>query len=200
MNTTRHCQQRDDAVKQLVMTKPDEFGVMNLNGTDVICKCESDDDFRLVLITEMLEPLVRWCHTVAVHAAGAQTLPHTMKRLCYHKKLSATINAVTSTCTTCKISKKTFRQCGLLSPRRAVRAPWNEVHINAIGPWTFKAAIGMTPKTYTFYALACIDPVTNLVELKRHDLNVNLPDDGDETPAQPKAPTAAMSWKAFNEE
>jgi len=74
------------------------------------------------------------------------------------------------------------------------------VHINTIGPWTFKAAIGTMPKTYTFYALTCIDPVTNLVELKRHDLNVNLPNGGDHTPAQLKAPTAAMSRKAFNEE
>jgi len=182
------------------LTKPNEFGIINLNGTDVICKYESDDDFRLVLSTEMLEPLVRWHHTVAVHGTGAQTLLHTMKRLCYHKKLTATINAVTSTCATCKISKKTSPQCGLLSPRHAVTAPWNEVHIDAIGSRTFKAALGTIPKTHTFYALTCIDPITNLVELKRHDLKVNLPDDGDETPAQPKAPTAAMSWKAFNEE
>jgi len=100
----------------------------------------------------------------------------------------------------CKISKKTSQQWGLLSPRDVITAPWNEVHIDTIGPWTFKAAIGTIPKTYTFYALTCIDPVTNLVELKHHGLNVNLPDDGDETPAQPMAPTAAMSWKAFNEE
>jgi len=116
MKTIRYYQQHDDAIKQLVLTKPDEFGIINLNGTDVICKYKSNDDFRLVLSTEMLEPLVRWCHTVTVHATGAQTLLHTMKRLCYHKNLTATINAVTSTCATCKISKKTSRQYGLLSP------------------------------------------------------------------------------------
>jgi len=123
-----------------------------------------------------------------------------MKRLCYRKKLTGTIKAVTSSCATCKISKKTSRQCGLLSPQHAVTAPWNKVHIDTIGPWTFKAAIGTIPNTYTFYALTCINPVTNLVEFQRHDLNVNLPDDGDKTPAQPKAPTAALSWKAFSKE
>mgnify|MGYP007080407909 CR=1 FL=1 len=81
MNTIRYYQQRDDAVKQLVLTNPDEFGIMNLNGTNVICKHESDDDFRIVLSTEMLEPLARWYHTVTVHANGAQTLLHAMKRL-----------------------------------------------------------------------------------------------------------------------
>ena len=188
MNTMRCYQQRDDAVKHLLLTNPDEFGIMNLNGTDVICKHESDDDLLLVLSTEMLEPLVRWYHTVTVHATGAQTLLDTMKQLCYHKKLTATINAVTSSCATCKISKKTSRQCGLLSPRHAVIAPWNEVHINTIGSFTFKAAIGTIPKTCTFYALTCIDPVNNLVELKRHDLNVNLPDDGDKPQPNPKLP------------
>ena len=200
MNTVRYYQQRDDAVKQLPVNKPDEFSVMNLNGTDVICKYESENDFLIVLTTEMLEPLVRWYHSVTVHATGAQTLLHTMKRLYYHPKLSATIHAVTSSCKTCKITKKASRQYGLLSPRHAVTAPWNEVHIDTIGPWHFKAAIGTIPKTYTFYALTCIDPVTNLVELKRHDLNVSLPDDGDGPPAQPKAPTAALSWKAFSEQ
>jgi len=81
VNTIRYCQQRDDAVKQLVLTNPDEFGIMNLNGTDAICKYDLDDDFRLVLTssTAMLEPLVRWYHTVAVHTTGAQTLLHAMK-------------------------------------------------------------------------------------------------------------------------
>jgi len=81
MNTIRCYQQRNDTVKQLKLTNPNEFGITNLNGTDVICKYESDDDFCLVLCTEMLEPLIRWHHTVAAHATGAQTLLHTMKRL-----------------------------------------------------------------------------------------------------------------------
>jgi len=198
MTTVCYYQQRDDAAKQLVLTNPDEFGIINLNGTDVICKHESDDDLQLALTKEMLKPLVHWYHTVSVHATGVQTLLHAMKRLCCHPKLTATINAVTSSCATRKISKKTSRQHGLLSPRHAFTAPWNEVHIDTIGPWSFKATIGAIPKTFTFYTLTCIDPVTNLVELKRHDLNVSLPDDGNEPLAQPKAPTAALSWKAFN--
>ena len=118
MTTVCYYQHRNDAVTQLVLTIPNEFGIMNLNGTDVICKYESDDDFWLVLPTakEMLEPLLCWCHTITVHATGTQTILNTMKRLCYHKKLTATINAVTSSCATCKISKKTSRQHCLLSP------------------------------------------------------------------------------------
>ena len=163
MTAVHYYQQRDDAVKRLALTNPDEFGIMNLNGTDVICKYESGDDFRLVLTTEMLEPLVRWYHTVTVHATGAQTLLHTMKRLCYHKKLTATINAVTSSCATCKISKKTSWQCGLLSPRHTVAVPWNEVHIDTFGPWTFKAAIGTSPRpTPSTHSLASIPSLTFL--------------------------------------
>jgi len=114
--TIRYYQQRDDAAKQLALTNPDEFGIINLNSADVICKHESDDDFCLVLTTEMLKLLVHWCHTVTVHATGTQTLLHAMKQPCYHKKLTATLNPVTSSCATCKISKKTSQQYGLLSP------------------------------------------------------------------------------------
>jgi len=49
MTAVRYYQQCNDALKQLVLTNPDEFGITNLNGTDVICKHESDDDFQLVL-------------------------------------------------------------------------------------------------------------------------------------------------------
>ena len=87
---------KNDAIKTLHKTKPNEFGMLNLNGTDVVCKLEANDDFRICLTLEMLEKLVIWYHVTTVHATGAQTLPHAMNRLCYHPKPSATINKVAS--------------------------------------------------------------------------------------------------------
>jgi hypothetical protein len=42
-------------------------------------------------------------------------------------------------------------------------APWDEVTIDLIGPWT----IEINNQKYEFNALTCIDPVSNLVELIR---------------------------------
>lgn len=200
MSTIEYYQQRDALTTELLKSQPESFGYQNLNGINVICKFVSSDDFRIVLTHEMLQNIVKWYHHVTVHATGAQTLLQTMNRLYYHPKLSTTISHVTSTCKTCKHNKKHSRQYGFLAARQAISSPWNEVHIDTIGPWSFKAATKTSPKTYKFYALTCIDPVTNLVELKRHDLNVSVPGDIDEQPAQPKGPTAKLSWKAFNEQ
>lgn len=42
--------------------------------------------------------------------------------------------------------------------------PWEELAVDLIGPWT---TINLAGQEITFNALACIDPVTNLVELPR---------------------------------
>jgi len=200
MKTIENYQKRDAQISKLITEKPDEFGMISLNGTDVICKYEKNENFKIVLTNELLEPLVKWYHSVTVHATGAQALLQTMNRLYYHPKLSSTIHRVTTSCVTCKQTKKAARQYGHLAPRQAPSSPWNEVHIDTIGPWSFKGAAGTTPKTYKFYALTCIDPVTNLVELKRHELDPTIPDHWDPIDDLPKAPTAALSWKAFNEQ
>jgi hypothetical protein len=50
---------------------------------------------------------------------------------------------------------------GLLNERDVNKAPWDEVVIDLIGPWT----IEINNQKYDFNALACIDPLSNLVEL-----------------------------------
>ena len=44
-------------------------------------------------------------------------------------------------------------------------APWEEVAIDLIGPWT----VNVNGKEILFQALTCIDTVSNLVELIRID-------------------------------
>ena len=47
--------------------------------------------------------------------------------------------------------------------REAILAPWEEVHVDLVGPW--KVQVDNTE--LEFKALTCIDPVTNLTELIR---------------------------------
>lgn len=42
-------------------------------------------------------------------------------------------------------------------------APWGKVEVNMIGPWKIK----IKNQSFTFNALTCINPVTNLIELIR---------------------------------
>ena len=45
---------------------------------------------------------------------------------------------------------------GHLAPRHAIVAPWNEVHVDCVGPWTITANNGAK---FVFSALTCIDPL-----------------------------------------
>jgi hypothetical protein len=54
---------------------------------------------------------------------------------------------------------------GLLTEREKQIAPWEEVAINLIGPWTVK----VNNQKIEFNALMCIDTASNLVELIRID-------------------------------
>lgn len=46
-------------------------------------------------------------------------------------------------------------------PQNVLAVPWDKVAVNLIGPWS----ITVKDVEYVFYALTCIDPVTNLIEL-----------------------------------
>ena len=56
------------------------------------------------------------------------------------------------------------RNMDKLPAKQARLVPWDEVHVDCIGPWTITASDGAE---YEFNALTCIDPVTNLVDIIR---------------------------------
>ena len=70
----------------------------------------------------------------------------------------------------CQANKLQGAQYGQLPPREALITPWEEVHVDLIGPWR----IQLGPRTVEFNALTCIDPVTNIVELIRVDNKTSL--------------------------
>ena len=58
----------------------------------------------------------------------------------------------------------TYKPYGHLAPRNAPIIPWSEVHVDCIRPWKVSLPDN---NTIQFYALMCIDPVTNLIEILR---------------------------------
>jgi hypothetical protein len=48
-------------------------------------------------------------------------------------------------------------------PLEAALLPWDEVTLDLVDPWTVTAG----QDTYDFYALTCIDPVTNFPDARR---------------------------------
>jgi transposase InsO family protein len=118
-----------------------------------------------VIPDSLLKPIVSWHHERLGHA-GSRRLYDTVASLFYHgEQLKATAESTVTRCRICQEVKPPERVIGQLAPREAPLAPWDEVHVDCIGPWTIK--LPGQQEDLVFDALTCIDPVTNIVELIR---------------------------------
>ena len=183
--TIHYYQQQDAALLALPQVYPHDYALRDFNGFPLVVKRVDADDFRFVLSDDMLPRLVKWYHELTVHATGAAALENTLSRHFSHPRLSKAIADLTANCEVCKKVKKPAYQYGQLAPRYATAVPWEEVHIDTIGPWSFQGT--SKKKRFSFYALTCIDPVTNLLELARHKHLLSK-----------HSPTASMSWNEFH--
>ena len=111
----------------------------------------------------MTDEVIKWYHFALGHCR-AQHLYNTISNRFYLKGLNKLCKSFVCQihCTTSKtISSK---EHGHLSAKQARLVPWDDVHIDCIGPWTITASDGAE---YEFNALICMDPVTNLVDINR---------------------------------
>lgn len=111
----------------------------------------------------MLDQLVQWYHEITVHSTGMDKLEALIRRNFYHPHIRNSVRHVLSNCTICPTVRLADKPQGQLAPRDAPIAPWSEVHVDYIGPWT----ITVNKIDMKFDALTCIDPVTNLLEIIR---------------------------------
>ena len=147
-------------MKQLVQRDPGQFVLQTIGSTGLICQ-RNGADFQIVLSDEMMPKLVQWYHAATIHAEGMDRLEASIRRHFHHPKLREEIRTVVRSCDTCQRMKRGGRQFGELTPREALAVPWQEIHVDMIGPWTIK----LRGQALKFIALTTIDPVTNLLEL-----------------------------------
>lgn len=88
-------------------------------------------------------------------------LEATIRRHFYHPRLRQEIRQQIGTCDTCQRMKRDGQQFGNLAPREALVSPWQEAHVDSIGPWKLK----IRGVSIEFRAQTIIDPVTNLLEI-----------------------------------
>ena len=157
--TIAHYQQQSQKVKDKLKEK--NYTTKDIGGVKLICKDSPNGDFQIVVSDEMLPKLVRWYHAASSHAEGMSHLESSIRRHFYHEKLREEIRSVVRSCEQCQQMKTGGRQFGQLAPREALAVPWQEVHVDSVGPWTVKVG----GRGVKFHAMSMIDPVTNLLEL-----------------------------------
>ena len=162
----REQQQADTQLLALQAKYPQQYVNLSLDDSidTIICYVKQGDNpntkWRIALPESMLEPAVKWFHQVLNHP-GEKRLRETMQQRYYHPQLRRTIDKYR--CEHCQKHKLSGKGYGLLPEREMRIAPWEEVAIDLIGPWT----INVNGKVCEFNALTCIDTASNLVELVR---------------------------------
>ena len=160
-------QQQDQRV-QALLNDPVRYELLPFaDNVQLVCRKgeQLHDPFRIVIPDALLQPIVRWYHERLGHA-GSTRLFETISALFYHgERLKDTVETTVRRCPICQDAKLPPRGVGELATREAILAPWEEVHVDCIGPWT----LDFQGREVTIDALTCIDPVSNLVELLRVD-------------------------------
>jgi hypothetical protein len=75
----RHYQQRSNATKQLLINQPEQYALVTLGETDLICYIANPQLPKIVLTDDMLPRIVRYYHLTAQHAKGMDRLELSLK-------------------------------------------------------------------------------------------------------------------------
>eukprot|EP00980_Cylindrotheca_fusiformis_P014984 scaffold4112_cov60-Cylindrotheca_fusiformis.AAC.2 len=98
-------------------------------------------NWKIAIPSPLLNDIILWFHSVLGHA-GETRVYDTIRARYHHPRL---------------------KRVGELPERDIDATPWQEVHVDLIGPWK----VEVNDLEVEFNALTCIDPVSNLTELIR---------------------------------
>ena len=148
---------------------PLNFPALTIDGIALLCYRQDHLDneqsnWKICIPSGLLYDMVLFFHKVLGHAGEVRVYDSIRTRF-HHPKLKAMVENICKSCETCRKHKLHGPSYGELSSREVTIAPWEEVHVDLIGPWT----VPIRGREVEFNALTCIDPVTNLAEIARID-------------------------------
>jgi Integrase zinc binding domain len=92
---------------------------------------------KIILPDSLLKDTVRWYHLALGHC-GISRLADTLRMHFHHPKLQSTCEEEVKTCDACQRYKSVGRGHGETASRMAPLAPWQDVAVDLIGPWTLQ--------------------------------------------------------------
>jgi Integrase zinc binding domain len=147
----------------LLINQPEQYALVTLGETDLICYIANPQQPKIDLTDDMLPRIVHHYHLTAQHAKGMDRLEWSLKRHFYHLRLRDEVCSQVSRCKICQKMKRYSTNFTQLPAQEATSVPWEQVHMDLIGPWNIM--VKGHKKPVQFIALTCIDPVLNLLEV-----------------------------------
>jgi hypothetical protein len=159
----------DSELNDMQREHPGKFPSNTIDGIALLCYRrdhldENPNNWKICIPSGLLKDMVLFFHKILGHAGEVRVYDSIRARF-HHPKLKAMVEQVRKDCQVCRQYKMQGPGYGELSARQVTMVPWEEVHIDLIGPWN----VSINGMEVEFNALTCIDPVTNLVELARID-------------------------------
>jgi hypothetical protein len=125
--------QQADPVNQALLLK-DRYELQEFHGTQLTCRHDEDDQWRIVLPEALIDPAISWYHYALGHVRTAR-LCQTLRTHCWVPNLQAGVKQVVLTCDSCQRNKNPGPGQGHLPPRQDIGLPWEEVAVDLVGPW-----------------------------------------------------------------
>ena len=122
-------------------------------------------DNRIIIPISLVQPIITWYHNNLNHPGIARTF-ETINMHFTHPKLRHLVQQHVSSCPICIKQKSSTKKYGLLPPSTKQYLPWECVHIDLFGPWTFTCNAG---KEHQIKAVSIIDNGLRWVELHQYD-------------------------------
>ena len=159
-------QDADTELQKLTETDEARFYLKKFRDVELICFTEAGRNknryWRIALSDEAVKPAIAWFHQFLNHP-GKHRLLDGMNKY-YHPQLRRFVEQFK--CDSCQRYKTDGRGYGHLASRDVRAAPWEQVDVDLIGPWSIPVGTG---KIYELYALTSIDRVTGYPEIIRVD-------------------------------
>ena len=154
----------DKELNRIHQSNPNQYVTKFIDDYAMICYRKDplvpEHEWKICIPSLLLGDMIRWNHVLLGHC-GATRLYDSIRVMFYHPRLKNRVD--TYNCKTCQKYKQQGRSHGHLPEREALLLPFEEVHIDLIGPWK----VTVSGREIEVLALTCIEPVTNLVELIR---------------------------------
>ena len=160
--TIAHYQEQDAALQAAVQRDPHLRRQVMPGDVTLIVHIDNvdEDEWRVVLPTTMLDRTIQWYHERLAHAGSRRTIT-TMARVWFNPQMYKRAEMLVGKCDACQKNKISSRAYGHLPPRDASLVPWEEIHVDLIGPWRFR----FKERLLKLHALTILDPVTLLLEV-----------------------------------
>ena len=95
---------------------------------------DDEDLWKIAIPTSLLEDLIVWFHKILGHD-GESRVYETIRCRYHHPHLKRRISELVSKCTICRQHKSGGVGFGKLSEKDTTTVPWQETHVDLIGPW-----------------------------------------------------------------